>query len=102
MSFNQGEFNFNANGSEAGFKNWRASLDKRKRAFESRWGIVLSSPVRVTLTDRPQELEGVIHLIPNKKPSTAQHMRLRLQGVEFTPLEIESLVRMDAPDLTDD
>ena len=77
-------------------------MDKRKRAFESRWGIVLSSPVRVTLTDRPQELEGVIHLIPNKKSSTAQHMRLRLQGVEFTPLEIESLVRMDAPDLTDD
>ena len=77
-------------------------MDERKRVFESRWGIVLSSPVRVTLTDRPQELKGVIHLIPNKKSSSAKHLRLRLQDVEFTPLEIESLVRMDVPDLTDD
>jgi hypothetical protein len=95
MSFNQGEFDFSAAGSEAGFKNWRKALDERKRAFELRWGIVLSSPVRVKLTDRDRILEGVIHLMPVKNSSSAKHLRLRLQGMEFTPLEIESLVRID-------
>jgi hypothetical protein len=102
MSFNQGEFDFNATGSDAGFKNWRLALDERKRSFELRWGIVLSSPVRVTLTDRDRVLEGVIHLMPSKNATNVKHLRLRLQGVEFTPLEIESLVRIEDSGQTGD
>lgn len=36
--FDQGEFDFDAQGTDAGWKNWQHQNAERKRAFETRWG----------------------------------------------------------------
>jgi hypothetical protein len=40
--------------------------------------------------------------MPSKNATNVKHLRLRLQGVEFTPLEIESLVRIEDSGQTGD
>ncbi len=49
MTFDQGEFNFQATGPEDGYRKWREELDAKKRAFEARWGVILGRTVCVTL-----------------------------------------------------
>lgn len=96
MDFNQGEFNFDAKGSEAGFRKWREELDAKKRAFETRWGVILSRLVCVSLRDHAKPLSGMIEWISDAKKTRDSSPTLRLKGLEFTPAEIESIVQVDA------
>ena len=95
INFDQGEFNFNASGSEAGYRKWREELDAKKRAFEARWGVILSRRVNVLLKDHAKPLCGILELLADPKNRNASKPLLRLKGLEFTPADIESIVQVD-------
>ena len=60
MDFDQGQFNFDAKGSEDGFRKWREELDAKKRAFETRWGVILSRRVSVSLKNHAKPVAGIL------------------------------------------
>ena len=93
MVFDQGEFNFEAEGSEAGWRRWREELDEKRRAFEARWGVVLGRRVKVWLKDHAKPLSGMLEWV--EPPKTERHAppRFRLRGLEFGVGEIESVVQ---------
>ena len=93
MPFDQGQFDFDAPGSDAGWRRWRVELEEKKRAFESRWGVVLGRRVTVCLRDHAKPLSGTIEWI--EPPANQRHLppRFRLRGMEFSPSEIESLIQ---------
>ena len=95
MDFDQGEFNFNAKGSEEGVRKWREELDAKKRAFESRWGVILSRRVSVSLKNHAKPLTGVLEWIQDPKKKGDAPPVFRLRGLEFTPVEIESIIQVD-------
>jgi hypothetical protein len=95
MDFDQGQFNFDAKGSEEGFRKWREELDAKKRAFESRWGVILSRRVCVSLRDHAKPLTGVMEWISDPKKKRDGPPLFRLKGVEFTPADIESIVQVE-------
>ncbi len=95
MNFDQGEFNFNAKGSEDGYRRWREELDEKKRAFETRWGVILSRRVRVTLRDHAKSLTGILEWSSDPKKGNQGPPLFRLKGLEFTVGEIESIVQED-------
>lgn len=97
MNFDQGEFNFDAKGSEEGFRKWREELDAKKRAFETRWGVILSRRVRISLKDHAKPLTGVMEWVSDPKKNRDSTPLFRLRGLEFTPADIESIVQEDAP-----
>jgi len=95
MTFDQGEFNFDAPSSDAGWRRWREELDSKKREFESRWGIILGKRVVVSLRNHAKPLCGLIEWI--EPPATHRHLppQFRMRGLEFGPDEIESLAQDD-------
>lgn len=95
MSFDQGEFDFNAPGSEDGWRRRWHELEEKKRAFESRWGVVLGKQVVVSLVDHMKPLHGQIEWI--EPPANERHLppRFRLCGLEFGPSEIESIIQKE-------
>lgn len=93
MDFDQGQFNFDAKGSEDGFRKWREELDAKKREFESRWGVILSRRVRVALRDHAKPLSGILEWIADPKKKLDGPPIFRLRGLEFTPADIESIER---------
>lgn len=93
MSFDQGQFNFDAPGSEAGWRRWREELDEKKRAFELRWGVVLGKRVTVWLKDHAKPLCGLIEWVEPKHGRANDPPRFRLRGLEFGHEEIESIVQ---------
>lgn len=95
MDFNQGQFNFDAKGSEDGFRKWREELDAKKRAFETRWGVILNRRVRVTLTDFVKPLTGILEWVEDSKKGPHQSPVFRLKGVEFGVGDIKSIVKED-------
>lgn len=95
MDFNQGQFNFDAKGSEDGFRKWREELDEKKRAFEARWGVILNRRVRVTLAEFVKPLTGVLEWVQEPKKGAHQPPKFRLNGVEFGVGDIESIVQED-------
>ena len=97
MNFNQGQFNFDAKGSDDGFRKWREELDAKKRAFEIRWGVILNRRVRVTLADFVKPLTGVLEWVEDPKRMPNQPPVFRLKGVEFGVGDIESIVQEDSP-----
>lgn len=97
MSFNQGEFNFDAKGSEEGFRKWREELDAKKRAFELRWGVILHRRVRVTLVDHMKPLIGVMEWVEESGKGSGRPPVFRLNGLEFGIGQIESIVQ-ETPD----
>jgi len=96
MAFDQGEFDFGASGSDEGYRNWQKRLDEKKRAFERRWGIVVGRRVRVTLHDHDRPFEGEIYLATDgvSDSCSAEEIRLRIGGFEFTRAEIAGIVRL--------
>lgn len=98
MSFDQGEFNFQAKGSEDGFRKWREELDAKKRAFESRWGVILSRKVCVTLKDHAKPLVGILEWKSDPKKGRNTPPIFKLRGLEFSPVEIESIVQVETPE----
>jgi len=95
MSFNQGEFNFEARPGEKGYQRWREELDARKRAFEARWGVILGRRVRLQLRDHLHPIEGIIRLREDKQPKNAKHPLLIINNLEFSAAHIDSLVALD-------
>ena len=93
--FNQGEFNFNAAGSEAGYRKWRQELEAKQHAFEARWGVILSRKVSVSLKDHAKPLCGILELVADPKKRDPSRPLFRLKGVEFSPAEIESIVQIE-------
>ena len=94
MTFDQGEFNFDAGGSEEGFRRWREELDARKRAFETRWGVILSRKVSVKLRDMAKPVVGLLEwtTVPGSAPDAPPVFRIR--KLEFRPAEIESIIQV--------
>jgi hypothetical protein len=97
MNFDQGEFNFTAKGSEDGYRKWREELDAKKRAFEARWGVILSRRVSVSLKHHAKPLAGILELVAEPKQRDVTRPLFRLKGLEFGPAEIESIVQEDGP-----
>ncbi len=95
MSFDQGEFSFDANSGEAGYLRWKEQLDEAKRAFEHRWGIILGRPVRLRLEGHSKSITGTIQLISPARTSDPRKIRLRINTLEFHPHEIESITTLD-------
>lgn len=95
MNFDQGNFDFDAPGSEAGYQKWQQQQNEKKRAFELRHGIVLGRRVKVWLTGETLPLEGMIHLSPQKDRQMTSKLRLLMGSREFSPTEIESIVRLE-------
>jgi hypothetical protein len=93
MSFDQGQFDFDAPGSDAGWRRWREELDEKKRAFESRWGVVLGKRVRVWLKNHAKPLCGMLEWLEPAKGGINGPPRFRLRGLEFGHEEIESIVQ---------
>lgn len=91
MNFDQGEFDFNPSGDEAGYRRWQERLDQQRRDFERRWGIPLGHRVRVQLEHHAKPLVGRVEAIQARSAKP----RLRLGTVEFSPDQIESVVRED-------
>lgn len=96
MNFDQGQFNFDAKGSEDGYRRWREELDEKKRAFESRWGVILSQRVCVALKDHAKPLRGILELVNEPKKGRQGPPLFRLRGVEFSVGEIESIVQEES------
>jgi hypothetical protein len=95
MTFDQGEFDFEAFRPEDGYRHWKVVLDEEKRAFESRWGIILGRPVRLKLRSRDEPLEGIVNLVSGEERPRGASLRLSLKGFVFTPKEIESVMRLE-------
>jgi hypothetical protein len=97
MNFDQGEFNFEAKGSEDGFRKWREELDGKKRDFETRWGVVLGKRVTVWLRNHAKPLSGMLEWkVPPKGDRNAPPL-FKLRGLEFGVGEIESMVQEENP-----
>ncbi len=95
MNFDQGELDLSGNGSDAGHRKWLTELGEKKRAFEIRHGVMIGRRVRVQLIGETYPLEGMIHLVSRKIPQSAAKLRLSMGNREFTPTEIESIVRLE-------
>ena len=93
MNFDQGQFNFDTKGPEDGYRKWREELDEKKRAFESRWGVILSRRVCVSLKDHAKPLRGILEWVNDSKRGHQAQPLFRLRGVEFSVGEIESIVQ---------
>lgn len=93
MNFDQGEFNFSAKSSEDGYRRWREELDERKRAFESRWGVVLGKRVTVSLRDHAKPVSGILEWMQGPAGTGHAPPRFKLRGLEFGHEEIESIVQ---------
>ncbi len=91
----QGEFNFDAGGDDAGYKLWREAAEEFKREFELRWAVPLGCSVRVVLQGRAKELVGQIQIVNDLK--SAKRGKLRIGGTEFLLGEVESLTRLSPP-----
>jgi hypothetical protein len=97
MNFDQGELDFLGNGSEAGHRKWLLELETKKRAFETRFGVILGRRVRLQLAGELEPLEGMIRLVSNEPGSPGSKLRFQLGNREFTTKEIESIIRLDEP-----
>jgi hypothetical protein len=93
MNFDQGLFNFDADGSDAGWRRWREELDEKKRAFESSWGVILGKRVIVSLRDHAKPLSGMLECIEAPEGNRHAPPRFMLRGLEFGHEEIESIVQ---------
>lgn len=97
MNFDQGELDLSGNGSEAGHRKWQQELEIKKRAFESRFGVILGRRVRVQLVGELRPLEGMIHLVSKNLNQPGHKLRFQLGSREFSASEIESIIRLDEP-----
>lgn len=95
MDFDQGEFNFDAKGSEEGFRKWREELDAKKRDFETRWGVILSRRVSVSLKHHAKPVTGILEWVKEPKSKRSDVPLFRIKSLEFRPSEIESIVQAE-------
>ena len=94
MDFNQGELDFDQPNDGSGYQKWQEELDRRKKEFESRYGIILGTRVRLILIGEDTPLEGMITIATSKTPKNRAALPLRLGHREFTLAQIESVLRL--------
>jgi hypothetical protein len=94
MNLDQGYFNFDAAEGESGYQKWQEELDARKKRFESHYGIILGSKVRITLRNENQPIDGIITLCDSKEPKNRNKLPLRISSRIITMEEIESITRL--------
>lgn len=94
MNFDQGEFNFANGGGGEGFRKWLRELEKKQRAFEARWGVILSRHIIIPLKNHANPLEGRLKIVSSHKHGQPV---FRVRGLEFTTGEIESLIQAETP-----
>jgi hypothetical protein len=97
MNFDQGELDLSGNGSDAGHRKWLQELETKKRAFETRFGVILGRRVRVQLAGELNPLEGMIHLVSKDLKQPGNKLRFQLGNREFIASEIESIIRLEEP-----
>ena len=97
MHYDQGELDLSGNGSDAGHRKWLEELETKKRAFETRFGVILGRRVRVQLAGELKPLEGMIHLLSKDLKQPGNKLRFQLGSREFLASEIESIIRIDEP-----
>ncbi|MGL5018123.1 MAG: hypothetical protein ACRDBP_08330 [Luteolibacter sp.] len=95
MNFDQGELDLSGNGSDAGHRKWLEELETKKRAFETRFGVILGRRVRVQLVGELHPLEGMIHLLSKDLKQPGSKLRFQLGTREFISSEIQSIIRID-------
>lgn len=96
MNFDQEQFNFDANGSEDGYRRWREELDAARQAFERRWGVILSRRVEVMLEHHEKPLVGLLRPVPHKKKGKGPPV-FEMSGLLFSTDQIHSIVQVDEP-----
>ena len=94
MDFDQGTFNFDADGDGLGYQKWQQELDARKKQFERRYGIILGSTVRLTLRGEDKPVEGILTLCDSKQPKNRAQLHLRIASRIITVAEIQSISRI--------
>jgi len=97
MNFDQGQFNFDAPGDDSGYFKWQQELAERRKNFESRYGIIIGSKVRLTLIGEDRPLEGIITVCESREPKNRSKLHLRLGKREFIHAQIESISRLPPP-----
>jgi len=98
MNFDQGHFNFDANGPEDGYRKWRQELDAARHAFERRWGVILSRRVSVVLVDHEKPMIGLLRLVPDSKKNRGGPPEFEMGGLRFRASSIQSIIQMDTTD----
>lgn len=93
MPFDQGQFDFDTPGSDAGWRRWRQELEAQQRSFELRWGVVLGKRVSVSLINHTKPLCGLLEWIERDGTNPNSPPRFRLRGLEFGHDEIQSIVQ---------
>jgi hypothetical protein len=97
MDFDQGEFNFDAQGPEDGYRKWRQELEAAQRDFEQRWGVILGKHVEVQLNDMAKPLRGMLRIVIGKGLRANDPPELELRGLRFKPGAIQHILQIDAP-----
>ena len=95
MEFEQGQFNFEDQGDDSGYQSWLLELAERRRNFQSRYGIIIGSRVRLTLIGEDLPLEGIISVCDAREPANRSKLHLRLGHRKFLLAQIESISRLD-------
>ena len=95
MNSDQGQFNFDGNGTEDGYRRWRDELDSARLAFERRWGVILNRRVSVTLEDHHKPLVGVLRVVSDLKTKRSGPPEFEMAGLKFRATSIRSVVQMD-------
>lgn len=93
-NFDQGEFQFDEVGDESGYRRWQEDLERQKKEFEARYGIILGARVRVMLLDEDMPREGCLVLCDSKEPQHRSKLRLRIGKRSFTLAEMVALKRL--------
>ncbi len=94
MHFDQRKFNFSSTGSEEGYRRWCQELEEKQRPFETRWGVILSRRVIVSLKNHAKPPTGLLETV--SPPRQGQPV-FRIKGLEFTPADIESMLQAEPP-----
>ena len=94
MDFDQGELNFDQPNDGSGYRKWQEELDSRKKAIESKYGIILGKPVILYLIDEDQPLQGILTIISKSLPEKRSQLLLQPGKRQFTLAEIESITRL--------
>jgi len=97
MNFDQGELDLSGNATNDGHQKWLRDLEERKRAFETRYGVIVGQRVRVQLIGEMNPMDGMIHVVSQNPGTPASKLRLLMGQREFSPTEIESIIRLDDP-----
>jgi hypothetical protein len=95
MNFDQGELDLSGGGSDKGYQKWQLELDEKKRAFELRYGVIIGRRVQVQLIGKLEPMVGMIYLVSKKGTLSTTKIRLKMGSREFSPTEIESILRLE-------